>query len=309
METTARSSPYAECSLIDPNVKPRLGQVLRPDLKRYWTSDDQWTLKNMLRTLFYQEEVWFILSLRIGQHVRHRNFPHKWLAAFILKPVTAIIHRIVSIVTGIKIDFDCQIDPGFYIGHAGRIIFDSRVKMGGGCNISSGVVLGATWFGGKIGAPFINHQVWIGLDAKVIGNVNVGHFAVILPNSIVSADVPDYAVVGGIYNNVSQVISYEGSFKYRKTYSLPPMGAPRGFLARWLIPDGYIPCPPPCKCGTQGNGELKNSRMDDYGDHVFCAREGCNEKAADIDTSNGNYICSRHWQEWMKIRYEGSLAD
>jgi acetyltransferase-like isoleucine patch superfamily enzyme len=51
----------------------------------------------------------------------------------------------------------------------------------------------------------IGHDVWIGEFVSVIGGVNIGDGAVIATKSVVTKDVPPYAIVGGI---PARVIKY-----------------------------------------------------------------------------------------------------
>jgi acetyltransferase-like isoleucine patch superfamily enzyme len=44
----------------------------------------------------------------------------------------------------------------------------------------------------------VGNNVWIGYGAGVLRGVRVGHNSVIGTNSVVTADVPDNAVVGGV---------------------------------------------------------------------------------------------------------------
>lgn len=44
----------------------------------------------------------------------------------------------------------------------------------------------------------IGHDVWIGARATILPNVTIGNGATILAGAVVSEDVPDYAVVGGV---------------------------------------------------------------------------------------------------------------
>lgn len=48
------------------------------------------------------------------------------------------------------------------------------------------------------GAIVIGNDVWIGAGATLLSGVTVGNGAVIAANSVVTKDVPDYAIVGGI---------------------------------------------------------------------------------------------------------------
>lgn len=44
----------------------------------------------------------------------------------------------------------------------------------------------------------IGHDVWIGARSTILPNVSIGNGVTILAGAIVSEDVPDYAVVGGV---------------------------------------------------------------------------------------------------------------
>ncbi|MEJ1158855.1 CatB-related O-acetyltransferase [Prosthecomicrobium sp. N25] len=54
----------------------------------------------------------------------------------------------------------------------------------------------------------IGHDVWIGFGATILPGVSVGHGAVIGAKSVVSADVPPYAIVAG---NPARVVRYRHS--------------------------------------------------------------------------------------------------
>ena len=51
----------------------------------------------------------------------------------------------------------------------------------------------------------IGNDVWIGYDALIMPGVNVGNGAIIAARSVVTGDVPAYAIVGG---NPAKVIRY-----------------------------------------------------------------------------------------------------
>ena len=50
----------------------------------------------------------------------------------------------------------------------------------------------------KISEVQIGEDVWIGSGAKILKGVNIGNGAVIGANTVVTKDIPDYAIVGGI---------------------------------------------------------------------------------------------------------------
>jgi virginiamycin A acetyltransferase len=47
------------------------------------------------------------------------------------------------------------------------------------------------------GDTVVGHDVWLGYDALVLPGVSIGHGAVVAAGSVVSADVPPYAIVAG----------------------------------------------------------------------------------------------------------------
>lgn len=51
----------------------------------------------------------------------------------------------------------------------------------------------------------LGNDVWVGASALILGGVTVGHGAVIAAGAVVTKDVPDYAVVGGV---PAKVIKY-----------------------------------------------------------------------------------------------------
>lgn len=59
----------------------------------------------------------------------------------------------------------------------------------------------------------ISDYVHIGVDATVLANVNIGYGAVVAAGAVVTKDVPDYAIVGGV---PAKVIGYrEKDFRYK----------------------------------------------------------------------------------------------
>lgn len=55
------------------------------------------------------------------------------------------------------------------------------------------------------GDTIIANDVWVGYDATILPGVKIGNGAIIAAKSVVTKDVPDYAVVGG---NPAKIIKY-----------------------------------------------------------------------------------------------------
>lgn len=77
-------------------------------------------------------------------------------------------------------------------------------SMGDYCRLQSGVVIGNV--GDDDHRPTIGNHVRFGLGCKVYGKITIGDNAVILPNAVVTHDVPANAIVGGI---PAKVIKYK----------------------------------------------------------------------------------------------------
>ncbi len=50
----------------------------------------------------------------------------------------------------------------------------------------------------EINTVTIGHDVWIGHNALIIGNVNIGNGAIIAAGAVVTKDVPPYSIVAGV---------------------------------------------------------------------------------------------------------------
>lgn len=117
------------------------------------------------------------------------------------KSIRGIWYRIrlqrLSERTGIQIPTKVKIGRGFYIGHFGTIIINPDVVIGENVNIASGVTIGKTNRGDKMGVPRIGNSVWIGTNAVIVGGISIGDDVLIAPGAYVNFDVPSHSVVLG----------------------------------------------------------------------------------------------------------------
>ncbi|MBR5550540.1 MAG: glycosyltransferase [Muribaculaceae bacterium] len=133
------------------------------------------------------------------------------LASKFKGPFGAILNLILMhyrYLFGIDLKRNTKIGEGFYIGHFSGIVISSAVVIGKNCNISQGVTIGVAGKGEDRGCPTIGNNVYIGAGAKVIGKITIGNNVAIGANAVVTKDVPDNAVVGGI---PAKIISMNGS--------------------------------------------------------------------------------------------------
>lgn len=106
---------------------------------------------------------------------------------------------------GYQITPNTKIDKGFFIGHFGPIVINSKAKIGKNCNIAVGVIIGQANRGKTKGYPTIGDYVWIGVNSIIVGNINIGTNVLIAPGAYVNVDVPDNSIALGnpckiIYN-------------------------------------------------------------------------------------------------------------
>ena len=69
------------------------------------------------------------------------------------------------------------------------------VKLGDNINIHNGVLIGQENRGPRKGVPAIGNQVWIGINAAIVGNITIGEDVLNAPNSYINFDVPSHSVV------------------------------------------------------------------------------------------------------------------
>ena len=86
--------------------------------------------------------------------------------------------------------------PGLQIWHYGYIIINSQTRIGRNLTIYPGVEIGHKIPGG--GCPVIGDDCFIGAGSKIFGDISIGNNVTIAANSVVTKDIPDNVVVGGI---------------------------------------------------------------------------------------------------------------
>jgi len=99
-----------------------------------------------------------------------------------------IIGRFCSIGSGVKI----------YIGNEHHLDWISTYPFGLAFPDARDLPFPARTKGDVV----IGHDVWIGTDAMILSGVTVGNGAVVGARTLVTKDVPPYAVVGGVPSHV-----------------------------------------------------------------------------------------------------------
>lgn len=97
----------------------------------------------------------------------------------------------------VDISPELKIGGGWYCGHPYAITINSHAVLGRNVSVHKGVTIGRENRGRRKGFPVIGDNVWIGINATVVGNVHIGNDVLIAPNTFVNQDIPDHSVVFG----------------------------------------------------------------------------------------------------------------
>lgn len=108
----------------------------------------------------------------------------------------------------LKIDIKPNnLGPGFRLMHLGALVrIKQNCKIGRNCTMLPGVVIGNKRLNGDDSLVTIGDNCYIGLGAKIFGEVHIGNNVTIGANAVVTKDIPDNCVVGGI---PAKIIKYK----------------------------------------------------------------------------------------------------
>lgn len=150
----------------------------KPNFKDFILHNEKWYIYRYIKQLRYVEQyynkckllyLWhFFLYKRLGFKLRMTIYPY-------------------------------TIGSGFRIYHAGDFVHvGPNVRIGRNCTMLPGVV-----FGNKSEIPdntpvVVGDNCYFGLGAKILGGVKIGNNVIVGANAVVTKDIPDNAVVGGI---------------------------------------------------------------------------------------------------------------
>lgn len=172
--------------------------VLCKDCFRYCADNSR---KARFCTYFIHAAYRYTCLLRKAQH--HRSAGHilrtKWYRLRLLRS---------SIRYGYQINPGAQIGAGLYIGHRGTVVVNGEAVLGEDCNLSPGVVIGQENRGKRAGVPQIGNHVWIGSNAVIVRNIQIGDDVLIAPGTYVNRDVPPLSIVLG---NPAQIMKRENA--------------------------------------------------------------------------------------------------
>jgi len=170
---------------------------LKEDLKR-WTKYISSTKDYFYLTFEYG--LWATVLYRISRFMFLIDI---FLFKIIFLLIAFFIYKLNELL-GCAIRPSCEIGGGLYIGHTGVIRFHPDVKAGKNLSIGQLVTAGTRGVGYK-GAPVIGDNVYIGVGAKVLGDIKIGNNVKIGANAVVITDISDNATAVGIPAKVVRI--------------------------------------------------------------------------------------------------------
>jgi len=123
----------------------------------------------------------------------------------ILIPYLGLYKFWIEWVFGIEIPYGTKIGKGLIVYHGVGLIINYGTVIGSNCTLRHNTTLGNKGHALNNDCPIIGDNVNIGAQVCILGKVTVGDYAIIGAGSIVTKDVPAYAVVAG---NPAKVLKY-----------------------------------------------------------------------------------------------------
>lgn len=119
----------------------------------------------------------------------------RWFYLHKMKPLAAVVFRIMQLFLGCTIPYTCDIRGGVQIAHWHGVVFVHKLTIDEGTIIYQHVTLGG--YKGQFG-PTIGKNCVIGAGAVVLGEIKIGDNVNIGANAVVLKDVPDNCTVVGV---------------------------------------------------------------------------------------------------------------
>ena len=152
------------------------------------------------------------------------------------------IREIMGRLIGKKMDDSFRMFPPFYTDFGKNITVGRDVFINSGCHFQDqgGITIGdASLIGHNVVLATINHDlsplknrenhyapiviedhVWIGSNATILPGVTVGRWAVVAAGAVVTTDVEEFTVVGGVPAKEIRKVSQEEITNYNKLYGV-----------------------------------------------------------------------------------------
>lgn len=164
----------------------------KEEYKKYLNEDARALGKTYSRPHLVGDEIWKFQRL-----MRLCEYSMSWhgLGRIVSKLIRLRYHRY-----SIKLNYSIPIGvfgPGLALVHLGPVVVSQHAKVGKNCRLQTMTVIGAT--NGEKSAPTIGDNVYIGVGAKIIGDISIADDVAIGAGAVVVKTISESAItVGGI---------------------------------------------------------------------------------------------------------------
>ena len=138
------------------------------------------------RRILFERRIRFLLYLRMLQLGKYK----------LLYPLAYIGRYMISHRCGLEILPQTDIGAGFRLVHPYNITINPEAKLGRNINIYKGATIGYAR-GEKAGVPTVGDNVQIGINATIVGGIEIGDDVLIAPNTFINENVPSHSIVIG----------------------------------------------------------------------------------------------------------------
>lgn len=168
----------------------------RADLRHYLSADlARLGRKPSLKDWVLKNEVWYTWRYMVVlRHLEyHLNAGHKLRYLWFFFWYKRMCFNL-------KVDIKPNnLGLGFRLVHLGALVRVKRdCRIGRNCTMLPGVVIGNKHYDSSNEPVTVGDNCYFGLGAKIFGSVTIGNNVTIGANAVVTKDIPDNAVVGGV---------------------------------------------------------------------------------------------------------------
>ncbi|MFN7023932.1 MAG: serine acetyltransferase [Pseudorhizobium sp.] len=157
-----------------------------------------------------------LVTYRLGRWSERRR--RRW-SRFLARKLYAAVHGPMATLTRIWIPPAVTLGEGFHIIHAeGSLSIHPDTVIGKRCGVMHNVTIGTNM---TSGAPVIGDDVFIGVNASVLGPIRIGDRVRIAANTAVSTHIPSDSIAVG---SPARVYPRLGPFRREPDHDAPVQG-------------------------------------------------------------------------------------
>lgn len=154
---------------------------IAPNLKDWFLHNESWYIYHLIKHLRY---------LEYYKNCKGAHHPLFYWHLFRYKRLSFLLHITI---------YPNTVGPGLRIYHTGGFIHvGPKCNIGKHCTLLPGVVFGNKYEKESDSRIVVGDNCYFGLGVKVFGPVNIGDNVQVGANAVVTHDIPDNVIVGGV---------------------------------------------------------------------------------------------------------------